>query len=389
MIARLALAVLLAGASAATAQEKGRAPGRVDEVRINAAIKKGAESLKGRAWREFGGRDMTCELVLLAMVHAGVPEKDAAFAGFFKGMLEERPETTYRTALRAMVLEEVERVKYQVKIFECAQFLVDNQGQNGQWSYGEPTVLPAPTPAGRKEVATGPPPPPAGTLVVFSDPSGKPKPPVVQRIAERKQRDGPPCGDNSNSQYAALGLRACHDAGIVFPKEVVSRAAQWWRECQINDSNPAGGGRVATGGGPRPRGWGYRGQGEEPYGSMTAGAVGALVICDYILGTDWKKDDNVNAGVNWIRDNYSVIENPRRGRGHHYYYLYALERAGILYDTESFGRHDWYAEGAAVLLEEQTAGGSWGSVVDTCFAILFLRRATRPLVESRDSKNPR
>jgi len=389
MTARLALAAVFALAPALAAQEKGPPPGAADEVRINDAIRRGVESIRGRSQRRYGHRDTARELVLLAMVHGGVPPRDPDFDDLFRAMLEDVPETTYRTALRAMVLEEVERVKHQLKIFQCAQFLVDNQCQNGQWSYGAPTTYPSPTLSSRKDTASSPASPAAGTLVIFTDPSGNAKPPVVQRIPVRKQKDGPPCGDNSNSQYAALGLRACHDAGIVLPKEVVTRAGQWWRECQGNSESGGRGGRVSTGGGPDPRGWGYRGRGEDSYGSMTAGAVGALVICEYILGTDWKRDDPTNAGVNWIRDNFSVTENPRRGRAHLYYYLYALERAGILYGTETFGRHAWYPEGAAVLLREQGADGSWGGVVDTCFAILFLRRATRPLVESRDSKNPR
>jgi hypothetical protein len=75
-----------------------------------------------------------------------------------------------------------------------------------------------------------------------------------------------------------------------------------------------------------------------------------------------------------------------------YYYMYGLERTGILFGTEKFGTRDWYAEGAQLLLKNQNAEGSWGraaqakpddkgkSTQDTCFAILFLRRATRALV---------
>jgi hypothetical protein len=71
-------------------------------------------------------------------------------------------------------------------------------------------------------------------------------------------------------------------------------------------------------------------------------------------------------------------------------FTYSLERTGVLYGTEAFGPHEWYPEGATLLLKAQGANGSWQHkdrvVWDTCFAILFLRRATRPLVESVDSK---
>ena len=54
------------------------------------------------------------------------------------------------------------------------------------------------------------------------------------------------------------------------------------------------------------------------------------------------------------------------------------------------GTHEWYPEGAKALLASQKVDGSWGvgtvgenkvdrGTVDTCFAILFLKRATRPL----------
>jgi hypothetical protein len=59
------------------------------------------------------------------------------------------------------------------------------------------------------------------------------------------------------------------------------------------------------------------------------------------------------------------------------------------------GKHDWWKEGAEYLLGAQTADGSWpGSeqggrqggdvtspLVNTCFAILFLKKATMPLVK--------
>jgi hypothetical protein len=71
----------------------------------------------------------------------------------------------------------------------------------------------------------------------------------------------------------------------------------------------------------------------------------------------------------------------------HYYYLYGLERAGMLFGAETMGQHKWYPTGAHFLLKEQRDDGSWSSgkaptrqaAWDTCWAILFLRRATRPL----------
>ena len=46
-----------------------------------------------------------------------------------------------------MSLESYDRKKYQYRIAQCAQFLVDNQCKNGQWDYGEAVPLFTPGPA--------------------------------------------------------------------------------------------------------------------------------------------------------------------------------------------------------------------------------------------------
>jgi len=71
---------------------------------------------------------------------------------------------------------------------------------------------------------------------------------------------------------------------------------------------------------------------------MSAGAIGATVIYEYMLGRDFKKDPVTKAGVNWIAKHYVVSDN--------LYYMYALERAGHALRHPKFGDHDWYMEGA-------------------------------------------
>ena len=97
-------------------------------------------------------------------------------------------------------------------------------------------------------------------------------------------------------------------------------------------------------------------------------------------------------GLAWLSSQFTVSTNPGVGDGGwHYYYLYGLERAGALTGWTHFGKHDWYREGAEYLLGAQTADGFWPEApaqdlnatwqmrsVQTCFALLFLRRATLP-----------
>ena len=71
-------------------------------------------------------------------------------------------------------------------------------------------------------------------------------------------------------------------------------------------------------------------------------------------------------------------------------YLYGLERVGALLGWKYIGKHDWYREGAEYLLKAQTAPGGWPAaaksdnpdhedeILQTCFALLFLKRATVP-----------
>jgi hypothetical protein len=355
-------------------------PGEPDQGAIDAAVKKGVEFLQ-----KAGVSEKSEELVLWTLLHAGVPEEDPKFQSLLKEVTEAPLQKTYNVSLLAMVLEELERVKHQPLIARCAQFLADNQSRNGQWGYGDSTTYPDFTGAPRADVATGP------RKAGIKDYGGGPrvKPAVRQTIPIRKQKDGPATGDNSNSQYAALGVRACHDAGLVFPREVVERAERAWR----------GGKIVKEVGGYAEAGWCYEaeGSGHKPYGSITAGAAGSLAIYDYIRDGEkarsWKRDRDVNEGLRWVARNFSVTANPGSFKDREddsecmlYYYLYALERAGVLCGTETFGAHRWYAEGAAFLLGAQRPDGSWFAdhksnrpLWDTCWAILFLRRATRPL----------
>ncbi len=378
------LAFALAPAAAAAQAKKPQGHPGVDQKKVDAAIDRGVRWLvenkpavpvdgggKAKAPRNRGveiDKECTHELVLFTLFHAGVRPPHATFDGLLREVLEVDPNWTYRTSLQAMLLSEFDPTRYQERIARCAQFLVDNQCANGQWTYGEPTAYPAwtPTLSKAKPVAT------RSRSSRNAAPAGPPKPRTEIRI--QRQRGGPGAGDNSNSQYAALGIRACLEANVIPPAETLVLAKKWWEETQEGDG-----------------GWVYGKAGRGPTGSMTAGALGSLVIYKHCLKEPWPADPKVVKGTQWLVDHFSVTENPENPK-HYFYYLYALERAGVFTQRSAFGAHDWYREGANRLLAIQDAGGSWGQgVVDTCFAILFLRRATMPLtsVASVDRVKPR
>jgi hypothetical protein len=173
----------------------------------------------------------------------------------------------------------------------------------------------------------------------------------------------------------------------------------------------------------KARGWGYVPQTIYPgmpadsvvhkaIGSMTCSGVAALCVAKAnIEGSSWysrnKKALNrgIRDGCGWLAHNFTVQHNPGSPNEWHHYYLYGLERAGILSLVREFGKHNWYAEGGNFLLKEQRSDGSWpeelgrqnhpmpgqqgafirganlDSMINTCFAILFLKRATAPVVK--------
>jgi hypothetical protein len=62
------------------------------------------------------------------------------------------------------------------------------------------------------------------------------------------------------------------------------------------------------------------------------------------------------------------------------YHLFSLERAGMVGAVSVVQGHDWYGEGAGLLASRQLLNGSWAdrkttAVIDTAFALLFLRKA--------------
>ncbi|HZE96565.1 MAG TPA: hypothetical protein VE981_06040 [Planctomycetota bacterium] len=405
------LAVLCISTPSSGQQDPNKPPGfkpnvAVDQAGVDKAIEKGLIFLKtsDSPKHHVGDSD---ELKLLTFLEGGTPASDPVVQALVAKCSEAPLEKTYKVALLAMCLESLDRVKYQQKIAQCGQFLLDNIKPNGAFDYGEPTAfvndvaykMPA------KEVASG-----GGKAKPVSlEGDSKEKPKVLNKIKLTKKKDGPAeRSDNSNSQYAALGMRACFDAGIVFPKEWVEKCKQYWVSTQHPGEKGAAKDRpaIASGGNSvpvgDPRGWCYSdGQGSDcshggpPYSSMTAGAIGAVCIYDYILGKDWKKEKVVLDGMAWLDKNWSVKENlgpPETSKGDPhgwlYYYLYAIERTGMLYDTALIGNHDWYLDGARELLGAQKADGSWDAssykhpTWDTCFAILFLKRATHRLVAS-------
>src|SRR5271157_443527 len=342
------------------------------EEEIEKAIRRGAAWLKKQDM--FGKspldlRDVYPTIGILALLHAGEFERDSVLADRCLDYLLRRPLNisagTYANALTAMALRDWDPARYRQRVFECAQWLVENQGWDQarpMWGYGDAVAgIGAEKKAGEE---------PAEGLRLE----------VVRRGLVTKPET---YWDNSNSQFAVLGLHSAVHSGIKIPREVWERVEKHFHEKQIADVGTSGG-------------WGYKTFGVN--GSMTCAGLASLVVARHHLGLDKSAaDPAVVKGLEWLAGHFTVEENPGYNSvsapHDQYYYLYGLERVGVLAGTEFLGDHEWYPAGARCLLAHQAADGSWLSAkspptaddegrkryLDTCYAILFLRRATLSL----------
>ncbi len=201
--------------------------------------------------------------------------------------------------------------------------------------------------------------------------------------------------DLSNLQFAVLGLRAARESGVAVPPEVWSEilsATMRYQESPKTVDAPAAPGRTGTGK-AYSAGFGYYGR-LDPYGSMTAAGICSVQFCVEALGKEIRRDQamaaqrSIEMGLRWLSDRFTVTANPSHG-GNLHYWLYGLERVGSSLRIETIGDRRWYLEGARFLVEKQGDQGDWYSAyeqADTCFALLFLKRATSSVASGERSQ---
>lgn len=195
---------------------------------------------------------------------------------------------------------------------------------------------------------------------------------LIDTLDESQSMWGYPEGarDLSNSQYAVLGLRATLQRGIE-PRGIRDALTSALRGV-LKTQRPDGG-------------FAYQPQ-RYSSGSMTVAGLAMIQVAEEFLAhhAAAKKDLAAArkarpAAEKWLADHYTVRNNPEgRALNDHnlHYYLYGLERYAAFCGVERIADHDWYREGAEFLLATQKDDASWGSLEQTCFAILFLNKAS-------------
>jgi len=90
------------------------------------------------------------------------------------------------------------------------------------------------------------------------------------------------------------------------------------------------------------------------YGSMTYQMFKGFIYTG--LGKD---DPAVTAALEWIKNNYTLEENPGIGSDGQYYYYRVFARALSAWGEREVAGHDWARDLADKLVELQNANGSW------------------------------
>ncbi len=421
--------------------EEKAAKAALDRKKVDAAIKKGVAFLVSKQLKNgsFDGPYAQSypmgytALVTLTLLKCGVPAGHPVIVKAFKYLSELQYKKVYSVGLLLMALEakyyNPRRLEKFIKKQEkkdlstttaskygdfkprilpadrmwasvLAKWLVDVQASTGAWTYAEPST---------------------------------PK--------KKSKDDKPePRTDNSNTQYAVLGLKAARRLGIVIPPEVFMKNLVFFLDTQCGRENekvssftiPAAHldsfeykKSLDSAGWSDPsreefaaRGWDYTvrfaADGKERSttfrGSMVTAGLASVIICKsellkykrFTRKLKEKTNIAIEDGCAWLVKYYSVkgnpssLENwkPRQGMAHHYYYLYGLERAGSLSGVRMLGGHVWYKVGVLELLAMQREEGSWAKytadpnpkppndLTQTCFALLFLKRATIGVIDS-------
>jgi hypothetical protein len=184
--------------------------------------------------------------------------------------------------------------------------------------------------------------------------------------------------DNSNGQFALLGMWACDESGAVVPETFWKIQDQMWRSRQLANG-----------------GWAYLNYPEkqaktlfehgESSQTMTAAGVASLYVTASRLNKAVqfkpRKDAALENGIANLERNFDLM---RTYMGQNPYYSYAIERVARASGRKFFGKLDWFREGAAELVATQT-DGFWHDVPDaypyggTAFALLFLARGGAPV----------
>lgn len=195
--------------------------------------------------------------------------------------------------------------------------------------------------------------------------------------------------DNSNTQFATLAMWVGRKHGLPVDGSLVKLDARF----RNSQGDNGGWGYINIPGAGAPV------VGFEPNAQMTCAGIMGIAIYHGIAndpqikrggpGSDPKADPSLVKAVNFLAASVpqgDVKPAPLgHGQGKVYYSMWSMERACMALGLTKLGKTDWHQWGADLLLVNQAPDGGWHGEysndgggaygADTCFALLFLRKA--------------
>ncbi|QJW99701.1 hypothetical protein [Frigoriglobus tundricola] len=407
MTKQLFLAVSFLGLieAAAPSVASGATP---DEIKRS--IKAGADALRTRYERGAPGGGVgagggigasgvnqvgtTC-LVGLALLEAGAPVNDTAVKAITATVRDAAysQTNTYSIALCLMYLDRLGEPADVPAIQMLAVRLLVGQTSAGGWGYVCIPAVPADVEQRLRAMRPGA----AGKLHPDVEKYG-------QALTAAAQQTGAAGGDNSNTQFAVLGVWMSRKHGVPVDNalDLVEKRFAATQDQQTGSWPYSGGAApgspamycagllgMATGvarreerrlkaelqAGPKPDG-----KPADPFYNPPAGAAPQKQPARPADGRDLvvqRAFTGLGASFDDLARNKKLLSG-QVAHGHgDYYFLWSLERAGVVYGVDKVGGIDWYAVGSSALLQAQGQNGLWspagyGADVNSAFAILFL-----------------
>jgi hypothetical protein len=382
---------------ALTSVSLGAVHAAVDQSAIDAAITRGVRALRN-AQKADGTYHATklgaTALVGLALVECGEAVDSRAVSRALAAVRKAALtcNDTYSISLSILLLDRVGEPTDTPLIESLIVRLLAGQQGNGGWSYECPSVgaeelrrIKAEMDGSRVLRAGGDLKnlPPAGKRTSKDLPEAvKAQLATISRAGGLARGLMPP--DNSNTQFAVLALWTGRRYGIATQPALV-KAYNYFHKTQGRDG-----------------GWNYHAElgGSTP--TMTCAGVLALAVGHGANveirkekggkadSADVSKDANLKAGLLALGTAVGAPVGwdgigPRPGAipslsGKGYYYLWSLERICVALGLKTIAKKDWYHWGAELLLANQSPDGTWRGEfsdyqADTCFALLFLKKA--------------
>lgn len=381
----------------------------VEKEAIARSIARGVSHLKkiqqedGKWVYPAGDIGSTC-LAALTLLECDIPANDPAIQKAAEVSRKELIECrhTYSISLGILFLDRLGERADVPLIQSLGARLLAGQSRQGGWSYACPEVpavevqrlLKVLEQRNRIKPGADPKPP----TQQAKDPTGLVRE-LQQQLTQMGLANNPLeqvldqfSDDNSNTQFAILALWVARRHGLPVDA-ALNRVDKRFRQSQNSDG-----------------GWGYV---YSPRGSSVPAKSTPAMTCAGLIGLgvnhatslstvprkgqpadqekkgkDLSDDPVVRAGFIALGTSIGrpATKSGERvtvlgeGGGALYYFLWSLERVAVAYGLDTIGEKDWYAWGSQLLLANQQKDGAWRGAYaeggpDTCFALLFLRRA--------------